>query len=258
MKKNIINIYNLKNIVILTLSVLIIGGCYQYPEFDDLSYNEYKRVIGPEGGVINFYRNYENDSLKDIAVKMEFPENAVDSLLIFNMYEFFDEVTYYDLIYELNREQFSDFLYFVPFDEKEGYTAVVTDSTDIYDIIENHISIDFHSAVTVTYYNSFYENIPESTNLYRIKIPAEDEWGDENNVWVSYNYQGYPDGYDDIDLTYLINGRWSENIEWGTGQLSLINWEEVPEFTFNSAEQTVTFDIYSTDYMYVMALDILK
>jgi len=255
MKKYIKNKNNLKKLFILTLSAIIITGCYYYPEFDDISYNEYRRVIGHEGGVINFYRNYENDSLKDIAVKMEFPENAVDSLIVFNMYEFFDEVTYYDLIYNLYTEQFSDFLYFVPFYESEGYKEVINDSTDFYDIVQKHTSINFNVPVTVTYYNSFYENIPDSAKLYRIKIPGENEWGEENNVWVKYNYQGYPDGYDDIDLIYLINGRWSETIYWGEGELSLVNWEEV-FFTFNTTDQTVTFEISNTDYMYVMAQDI--
>lgn len=234
--------------------ITVISGCYKYPEFDDISYNDYKRVIGSEGGVINFYRNYQNDSIKEIAVKMEFPKNAVDTLIVFNMYEFFDYATYNELNTNLFTEEYSDFLYFVPFYESEGYKPEINDSTNIDSTIQKHTSIDFNVPVTITYYNSFYEGIPDTARLYRIKIPAENEWGVENNVWVKYNYQGYPDGYDNIDLIYLINGKWTETVTWGTGNLSLTNWEEVSDYTFDINDNSVSFTINNTDYMYVMAV----
>ncbi len=248
------NTLTIKNILIVTYLITLFSGCYRYPEFDDISYNEYRRVIGSEGGTINFYRNYDNDSIKDIAVKMEFPENAVNSLIVFNMYEFYDNVTNNDLYTNLNTEQLSDFLYFVPFYESEGYKAVLTDSSDINSLIQKHTSINFNTPVTVTYYNNFNVEIPDSAKLYKIKIPAENEWGEENNVWVKYNYQGYPDGYDDIDLIYLIDGKWTENIDWGTGNLSLYNWEEVANYSFDLTNQSVTFEINSTDNMYIIAV----
>ena len=248
------NKFTVKNIIIVTFLITLFFGCYRYPEFDDISYNEYRRVIGPEGGTINFYRNYEDDSIKDIVVKMEFPENAVDSLIVFNMYEFYDHVTENELYIDLNTEQFSNFLYFLPFYESEGYKAVLTDSTDINSIVQKHTSINFSTPVSVTYYPDFCENIPDNAKLYKIKIPAENEWGEEDNVWVKYNYQGYPDGYDDIDLIYLINGKWTENIAWGTGNISLYNWEEVANYSFDLSNQSVTFEINNTDNMYIIAV----
>ncbi|RLD52842.1 MAG: hypothetical protein DRI94_01830 [Bacteroidetes bacterium] len=248
------NKFTVKNIIIVTFLITLFFGCYRYPEFDDISYNEYRRVIGPEGGTINFYRNYEDDSIKDIVVKMEFPENAVDSLIVFNMYEFYDHVTENELYIDLNTEQFSNFLYFLPFYESEGYKAVLTDSTDINSIVQKHTSINFSTPVSVTYYPDFYENIPDNAKLYKIKIPAENEWSEEDNVWVKYNYQGYPDGYDDIDLIYLINGKWTENIAWGTGNISLYNWEEVANYSFDLSNQSVTFEINNTDNMYIIAV----
>jgi len=248
------NNFTVKNIFLFIFLIASVTGCYKYPEFNDLTYKEYQRVIGPEGGIINFYNNYNNDSIKDLVVKMNFPKNAVHSILVFNMYEFYDVVTYNNLYSNLNTDQFSDFLYFVPFYESEGYKPEINDSTNIDSAIQKHTSINFNSPVTITYYNKFYEGIPDTAKLYRIKIPAEDEWGEENNVWVKYNYQGYPIGYDDIDLIYLINGRWTENDTWGTGNLSHANWEEVNNYTLNISDQSVTFEIDNTDYMYVMAV----
>jgi len=240
-----------KYLILLIILILTISACYQYPELDDIQYEDYRRIIGPEGGIINFYKNYENDSIKDVLVKMEFPEDALDDFIVFNMYEFFDEPTHHELD-NMSLEQYSYFLYFVPFYESDGYNEHSQGDTN------QHISINFNLPVTVTYNFSKYEYYVEEINnidiakLYRIKIPAENEW-EMNNVWIRWNLQGYPDGYSDIDLIYLITGKWTESISWGTGELSLSNWEEVTEYTYNNIDQTVVFDINNTDYMYVMA-----
>jgi hypothetical protein len=243
---------HIKTIFIFIVLLTALMSCYHYPEEEDFGYDEYNRVIGPEGGEIYFYRNYEDDSERELIVKMDFPVNAVDSVLVFNMYEFWDEVTYYDLNYILSVEAFSDFLYFVPFYESDGYREVLTDTSDFESLVQKHVSIQFNTPVTVTYYNSFYEYMTDTAVLYRINIPGENEWGIENNVWVNYNIQGYPDGYDAIDLIYLIMGRWTETTEWGSDVFSLDNWEVADTYTLNVNEESVSFEILDTDYMYVM------
>lgn len=253
-------------ISLLFILIFSFSACYEYPELTDIQYEDYIRVIGPEGGTINFYANYENDSIEDILVRMEFPEDALDSLVVFNMYEFEDEAVFVDLDY-LGRLQQTEFLYFVPFYESYGYI----EHPDITELLRNqHLSIDFNSAVTVTYNLNFYD-VDIDAKLYRIRIPRVtefvdingepyNEWGQLDNVWVNWNLQGYPDGYDNLDLTYLINGRWTNILDWGSGQLSLDNWEELaPDaYQYDFINNIVSFDIYNTDYLYVMAKDYVK
>ncbi len=233
----------------ITFSILLIGllilnlGCYQYPELDDLSYSEYRRIIGPEGGIINFYQNYENDSIKNLLVKMEFPENAIDSFTVFNMYQFYDLNLENDL-YNLSLIQQTPFLYFVPFSESYGYNEQNSTSPDY------HLSLIYNAPVTVSYFIAP-NFINTSSKLYRIKIPAKDEWADDN-IWVKWNYQGYPDGYDDTDLSFIINGKWTSDYPRGTGPLSLDNWEEVLIFTYDSTAGSITFKTDKTDYLYVV------
>ncbi|MCF6365321.1 MAG: hypothetical protein L3J35_03880 [Bacteroidales bacterium] len=250
------------NYIFLLISFLFLSSCYEYPELTDIQYEDYRRVIGPEGGIINFYQNYENDSIKNVLVKMDFPKNALDSFVVFNMYEFYDEAVFVDLDY-MGRLQQTKFLYFVPFYESYGYIQ----HTETDSLIDRHLSIDFNSPVTISYNLNFYQ-VDNDAKLYRIKIPRVtdtlnqngdnyNEWGQLDNVWVNWNLQGYPDGYDNLDLTYLINGRWTSNYIWGSGPLSLDNWEEfAPDaFQYDSVGKIVSFDIYNTDYMYVMAKD---
>ncbi len=75
---------------------------------------------------------------------------------------------------------------------------------------------------------------------------------------MNWNLQGYPDGYDNLDLTYLINGRWTNIFDWGSGSLSLDNWELVSVYEFDIINKTVSFEINNTDYMYVMARDYIN
>jgi len=238
--------------IMIFASVFFYFGCYQYPDIDETAYENYRRVIGPNGGTIEFYRNYENDSLNNLAVKMIFPENSVDSYIVFNMYEYNSEILEVDLN-NMNRIAISDFLYFVPFYESEGYNEHSSDD------IDEHNSLYFNDSVEVTYYlNGF--NIIQGAKLYRINIPSKDEWGngEDYNIWVNYNLQGYPEGYDEQDLMYLINGLWTEEYFWGTGPLSFDNWEEIVGNHYNISDNLVSFYINETDYIYVMAADITK
>ncbi len=240
-----------RNIIYLILFPILIlfSDCYKYPDMDDVSYEDYRRLVGPDGGKINFYKNYENDSSDVILVSMDFPKKSLDSFVVFNMYQFYDEIMNNDLE-QVDMFVNTKFLYFVPFFKSYGYNEQIAQNS------EYHVSVEFKQPVTITYnveepIDKDIDNEEDMPKLYRIKIPKLSEW--DENVWIDWNYQGYPNGYYNNDLIYLINGRWSNINEWGMGTLSIINWEEVPIYTYNSNDMTVTFDISSTDYMYVMA-----
>ena len=79
---------------VLTISF----SCHKRTILED-DYSDFRRVIGPEGGEINFYEYNPQDSISEVLVKMVFPENALDSFVVFNMYEFEDEAVYVDLLY---------------------------------------------------------------------------------------------------------------------------------------------------------------
>jgi len=236
--------YTRKTIYIISLfttALMIFTSCHQrdVPEFN---YSDYRRVIGAEGGIINFYEYNPADSVPLVLVKMNFPAGALDTLVVFNMYEFNDTQTYLELM-DMDMFQTSDFLYFIPFYESYGYNNQTQLQTDY------HLSIEFNDSVEITY-NLKGTNLDEGSKLFRIPIPKLDDpdWGD--NVWVNWNEQGYPDGYDELDLIYLITGRWTINDSWGTGTPSTINWQEIPNATV--IDSTVTFKIGNTDYLYVM------
>jgi len=251
MKTNNFNKYYLF-LLLVGLSIQFYS-CHQrvVPEYE---YDDFRRVIGPEGGVINFYEYNPEDSIPNVLLKMEFPENALDSLVVFNMYEFYDEQTNLDLS-NLNMLEYSDFLYLIPFYESFGYN----NDTTLQGGTDYHLSIDFNQPVTLTYKIREWEYDPNN-KLFRIPIPKLNDptWGE--NVWVHWNQQGYADGYYELDLIYLITGRWTEFSSWGMGTPSLSNWEELPigSYTYNSSDSTVTFNINNTDYIYAMGLPIVK
>jgi hypothetical protein len=181
------------------------------------------------------------------------------------MYQFED----YELVLQMENgyaEVGSRFLYFVPFYESDGYRE--RGQLDL----SYHLSIGFKKPVTVTYnfladrsalslsnwqeaslYHEYYKKTNRSYHLYRIKIPKLDEWGEGNNIYVNWNNQGYPDGYDRTDLYYIISGLWSSISEWGKGYISLENWEPVPNFTLDAGSNSVQFEITNTDYIYVLS-----
>ena len=66
MKKNILYIsIHIPLLSLILITSVLFTACYQYPEIDDSAYENYRRVIGPDGGTIKFLRNYENDSIID-------------------------------------------------------------------------------------------------------------------------------------------------------------------------------------------------
>ncbi|MDF1547238.1 MAG: PepSY-like domain-containing protein [Bacteroidales bacterium] len=245
--------------------LLFFQSCYKEPVFTDFQYETYNRIVGPEGGTINFYGNYENDTKNTILVSMNVPAGALDSMLVFNMYQYED----YELVLQMTdgfAKIGSKFMYFVPFYESEGYNE--RGQLDL----SYHLSINFNEPISVTYhfladakelsvenwqeaelYHDNYKLTNQSYQLFRIKIPKLDEWGEYNNIFVNWNRQGYPDGYDRTDLSYIVSGLWSQLNDYGTGTQNLENWELVDNFELNTTDNYVTFNIYSTDYIYVLA-----
>ena len=224
------------------LTTIIFSSCHERWSGEDF-YSDYNRVVGPEGGNLTFFRNYSDDSEKEKLVELSFPENALTEDFVFNMYEFDDERLDYE-INELGIYVQTPFLYFVPFYAKDGYNEHSSDD------IEYHLSINFAKNVGVSYSVKYF-SYSEDSRLFRITIPITNEWGAGNNIYVTWNDQYYPDGYEKIDLVYLINGKWTIN-GWGDQPISYANWEEV-DYTFNQQDSTINFEIEDTDYLYVLA-----
>jgi hypothetical protein len=255
----------ISNIIVIFFAVVLLFGCYKEPDFTNFDYETYNRVVGPDGGSINFYGNYANDNKNNVLVSMDIPSNALDSMMVFNMYRFED----YELVLQMENgyaEIGSKFLYFVPFYESDGYHE--RSKLDL----SYHLSVDFKEPVTVTYnfladggglaaktwqetelHFEHYKRTNGSYRLYRMKIPKLDEWGEGNNIYVNWNNQGYPDGYDRTDLYYIITGIWSPLDSWGEGYLSLENWEPVMDFDLDAGSSSVSFEINNTDYIYVVS-----
>ncbi len=188
----------MKNCILITfLLTLLFQSCYQEPDFTNFDYNTYNRTVGPLGGEINFYGNYGNDSENDVIVNINFPTGALDSVMVFNMYQFED----YELVLQMEdgfSEIGSKFLYLVPFYESDGYHE--RGQMDL----SYHLSAEFNESVEVTYnfladevvlsaenwqeselYNDYYKRTNRSFRLFRIKIPKLDEWGEDNNIYVN-------------------------------------------------------------------------
>ncbi len=253
--------------VIISTIIIVNSGCYKYPEMD-YDYAAYNRLIGPEGGQITFYANYgsdvslyENDS-SNILVELNIPQGALDTSLVFNLYQYQN----YDVANELSKglaEVGSKFIYFVPIYESDGYHE--HDDADL----TYHLSVDFNKPVKVTYhYRSdyqlttinqkklqfeFYDWFNKNYGLYKIKIPEIDEWGQNRNIFVQWNTQGYPVGYNESDLKDIILGQWFPYSTGLTMYSSIVNWTEITDFTIDEDKQTVSFEIYNTDYMYILA-----
>ncbi len=254
--------------LIIILIPLIFYGCHKDFEFQNFDYKTFNRLVGPEGGMINFYANYDNDTKSEVIVSLNVPAGALDSLMVFNMYQFED----FEVATQMN-EGFakigSKFLYFVPFYESEGYHERGQME------LNYHLSVKFKSPITVTYhplanysdlslknwqevelYNNYYKTTNQSYKVYRIKIPKLDQWGESYNIYVNWTRQGYPNGYDATDLSYLVSGKWTSTNSWGTGDISMENWEPVAVDEFDMKNDLISFKIYDTDYIYVVARDI--
>jgi hypothetical protein len=233
--------HNIYFLLLLGVSILI-ASCHKRIELDS-DYSNFRRVIGPDGGTINFYEYNPIDSIEDLLLSMQFDANAVDSFVVFNMYEFDDD----DLKIELsllNLTYYTKFLYFIPFSEASEYQ-------NPWRLL--HDSIDFLSPVTVRH-NVTRFGVPDSAELYRIYIPRKNEWSD--NLWVQWDEFGYPTGYNGTQLSFLINGRWTFDSYLGGTEASLVNWEKLErdiDYTYILPDSIIQFEIDNTDYLYVMA-----
>ncbi len=251
------------------LLLIVFSSCYKY-ETIDYDYENYNRLVGPQGGHINFFYNYGADTnmlletdTNNIIVELDVPEGALDSNFIFNFYTYED----FEVADELSKGLAmvgTKFFYFVPIPESEGYHE--HEEADL----SYHYSMNFNKPITVKfhfkvglenetninskrlkyeYYNMFNANY----RLYRIKIPRIDEWSNIRNVFVQWNRQGYPVGYMASDLYDIILGYW---YPFSTNQVmsaSIINWSPVDEFEINPDDNSVEFQINNSDYMYVLA-----
>lgn len=250
---------------------LVLSSCRKDFEFTEFDYTSYNRVVGPQGGSIDFYGNYKNDKQNNVIVNFNVPSGALDSMMVFNMYQYEN----YELA-TLMEDGFAKFgtklLYFVPFYESEGYHERGQFERNY------HLSVKFKKPITVTYYpmanysdfsfknwqevvlfQNYYKTTNKAYKVYRIKIPKIDEWGTYHNIFVNWSGQGYPNGYDPTDITYIVNGRWSPASAWGTGEISMINWEELvrgEDYELDPINDKVTFKIYDSDYIYVVARDV--
>lgn len=247
--------------------VIILNSCYKEVEFNEeiIEYEHYARIVGPDGGIVNFMSNYANDKKRNMLATLSFPSGAIDSFIVLNIYQHED----YDVSMQLE-EGFaytgSKFMYFIPFYKSQGYNEQGVNDP------EARLSLKFKKPVSVKYYYlaeevelsgtnyqktelyyEYYKKSSLSYKLYRIKIPDIDEWGSSNNIYINWNQQGYPDGYNKTDLNYILTGSWFDGGGWGTENISLINWEEVKNFKHDVSERSISFEMYSTDYVYVLA-----
>lgn len=246
-----------KYIKLLIFSFIILSfACHKRQELDYFEgYEKYDRTVGVDGKEMFFLRNYGDDTYtNDTILKLDFPPKALDTTIIVNLYEYYNETVMYDLYNDFDLYTMSKFFYILPFYEFENNN----DSTSDYKM-DTHISIDFHYPVTTTYFidTSYFYGLEATDILFRIKIPRYNEWDD--NVWTNFNNQGYPNGFSETDLNYLINGKWNEVDGYlGTVYPSMINWEIVPYYTIDVVNQSVTFSMNETDYMYIICYSALK
>lgn len=243
------------NIISLFILILVvISSCHKRVELDKFWLGDYDRRVGTEGKMLVFLRNYNDDSIiEDTLFIMDVPENALDTSFIFNFYEYNSEILDYEVYKEFGLGINSKFFYISPFREFVNNN----DSTSDYKV-DNHLSIDMYKPATFTYFidTTTYPMLSITDKLYRIIIPMYDEWPE--NIWTKFNNQGYPQGFEEADLYFLINGKWSSDIDWGEGDYSTLNWEEVEDYTINPKNNTVTFNMYDTDYLYVICYDAYK
>ncbi len=253
--------------ILAFVSILYLSGCYKYPQID-YDYQNYNRVVGAAGGDVTFYSNYSNDSLfflngvdsSSKLLELEVPAGALDSDIVFNFYQYQNINTATELSKGLSMVG-SKFFYFVPIYASDGYHE--HDNADL----TYHLSLKFKKPITVKYYfkskkilknidekklkYEFYDRENKNYRLYRLKIPGIDEWGDRN-IFVQWNRQGYPIGYNSTDLNDIILGLWYPFSDADEYNSNLTNWEEVDNFTFND-DNSISFKIQSTDYIYVIA-----
>lgn len=237
-------------------TIILFSACHKRQEKDYfVGYENYNRTVGVDGKEIVFLRNYGDDTnSNDTLLKLNILPDALDTTIIVNFYEYFNETLESDINNDFGLNLTSKFFYILPFYEFDNDN----DSTSDYKL-DTHVSIDFNYPVTTTYFidTSYYSMLEITGLLYRIKIPRYDEWDD--NVWTEFNEQAYPNGFSHADLDYLINGKWNEVDGYGgTSTASMVNWELVPNYSINPENHSITFLMDKTDYMYVICYDASK
>jgi len=236
--------------IVFFATIILFSACHKRQEEDYfVGYEDYDRTVGVDGKEMVFLRNYGDDTnTNDTLLKLDILPDALDTTIIVNFYEYFNETIESDINNDFGLSLTSKFFYILPFYEFENNN----DSTSDYKL-DTHVSIDFNYPVTTTYFidTSYYSILEVTDLLYRIKIPIYDEWDD--NIWTEFNNQGYPNGFSKTDLDYLINGKWNESDGYlGTSNPTMINWELVPNYSVNPENHSVTFLMDKTDYMYVI------
>jgi len=259
----------MKKLTFLSIIITIFfSSCFRAPDID-YDYATYNRLAGPNGGTITFYTNYSDDTgmyffdtTSNILVSLDIPVGALDSEMVFNFYQ----MQNFDVASELSRGLSmvgSKFFYFVPIYASDGYHE--HDEADL----TYHLSLDFNEPISVTYHYKadpklntidekklqfeFYDWINANYKLYKIKIPKIDEWSGFRNIFVQWNQQGYPIGYNENDLQDIILGYWFPQSEGNVIFSSLVNWQEVVDYSIDIDAETISFDIENSDYIYVLS-----
>ncbi|MBN2894234.1 MAG: hypothetical protein JXL97_20350, partial [Bacteroidales bacterium] len=216
------------------------------------NYDEYNRIAGQEGKsivFIDYSEDYPDSSV--VFLTLEIPPNALDSNYIFNMFEFSDSILTNELDNEFEIRNSSEFFYFVAIPENFCFSCMFYEDLEQNGFETNHhFSLIAAKELIVTYKLSNY-TVKATDKLYRIKIPKTDEWA-TGNIWLDWNTQGFPTGYNKAGLAYLINGKWTIDFQSGTGNYSLNNWEEIVDFQINEQNNTIIFNILDMDYAYVL------
>ena len=242
---------------ILFVIIFLFSACHKRQELDFFSdYESYDRTVGIEGKDMVFLRNYADDSDKtDTLLKFSVPPEALDETIIVNFYEYDNNALNLEIQNKFSLYTTSKFFYVLPFYEYTNNPD--NDSLSDYRL-DNHLSIDFYDYVTCTYFidTTFYSWLEPTDRLYRIRTPRYNQWPE--NIWTKYSEQGYPTGFYETDLFYLINGKWNEYDDYSEGDYSMINWEEVPYYNINPANHSVSFLMENTDYIYVICYDVSK
>ena len=242
----------LKYTIIAVFIILISSSCHKRIENNYLTDENMDRKVGEEGGEILFKANYDNDKNNGYEqgniLRMNVPKGALDTTTIFNYYKYSDNVLSNSIREKFDVYTETEFFYVIP--------------NNLKDTASKHLSVSFNEPVEITYYPENYVHYSAPTGgyygynryyLYRIKIPKNNEWT-TGDIWMDYNSQGYSNGYSNMHLYYLISGMWSENIEYGEGDFTAINWEPIMEVTSIFTSDNFTFTIDNTDYMYVLVL----
>lgn len=250
--------------------VFLLFSCQMFSDVD-YEYKIYKRVVGKQGGIFYFFSNYSNDNellnedTTNYLLRLNVPQGALDTQVVFNFYQFQDFQTACDLSEGYSCVG-SQFFYFVPFLYSSGYHE--HDGADL----SYHETFNFKKPIEVKYYFSkftnpktidekklkytYYDRINTSYKVYKIRIPAFGQWGQSRNIFIELNKQGYPVGYNKSDLKDIILGYW-QPFSNNNKEVSLANWESVENYNIDFENNTVSFQIENTDYIYVIAKLIL-